>query len=189
MKKGFFRNIQWGLLPTVVALALPTMLEQLMHTAVQYVDTAMVGSLGTQASAAVGSTSTVGWLVGSSLSALGVGFLAYIARSMGAGDKEMCRRASSQAVLIVLASGILFTVLTLALSPFVPVIMQVDPDIRDTATIYFFILYTPMLFRAASIIFGAVLAGSLLWDVTPVLFVVAAAVAGLIFRDRKEAET
>lgn len=156
----YLKNIKWGLLPTVVALALPTMLEQLMHTAVQYVDTAMVGSLGTQASAAVGSTSTVGWLVGSSLSALGVGFLSYIARSMGAGDKEKCRRASGQAVLAVLVAGILFTVLTLTLSPIVPVLMQVDPDIRDVAATYFFIVYTPMLFRAASIIFGGVLRGA-----------------------------
>ncbi|MBQ7380210.1 MAG: MATE family efflux transporter [Clostridia bacterium] len=148
------------MLPTVITLALPTMLEQLMHTAVQYVDTAMVGSLGTQASAAVGATSTVGWLVGSSLSALGVGFLAFIARASGAKDQELCRRASAQAVLAVLVSGILFTVLTLALSPIVPVVMQVDPDIRDTAATYFFILYTPMLFRAASIIFGAVLRGA-----------------------------
>ncbi|MBO5842729.1 MAG: MATE family efflux transporter, partial [Clostridia bacterium] len=158
--KKFFGNIEWGLLPTVFALALPTMLEQLMHTAVQYVDTAMVGSLGTQASAAVGSTSTVGWLVGSSLSALGVGFLSYIARSMGAGDKEKCRRASAQAVLAVLVAGVLFTVLTLSLSPIVPVLMQVDPDIRDIAATYFFIVYTPMLFRAASIIFGGVLRGA-----------------------------
>ncbi len=156
----YLKNIKWGLLPTVVALALPTMLEQLMHTAVQYVDTAMVGSLGTQASAAVGSTSTVGWLVGSSLSALGVGFLSYIARSMGAGDKEKCRRASGQAVLAVLVAGILFTLLTLTLSPIVPVLMQVDPDIRDVAATYFFIVYTPMLFRAASIIFGGVLRGA-----------------------------
>ena len=156
----YLKNIKWGLLPTVVALALPTMLEQLMHTAVQYVDTAMVGSLGTQASAAVGSTSTVGWLVGSSLSALGVGFLSYIARSMGAGDKEKCHRASGQAVLAVLVAGILFTVLTLTLSPIVPVLMQVDPDIRDIAATYFFIVYTPMLFRAASIIFGGVLRGA-----------------------------
>ncbi|MBQ5363155.1 MAG: MATE family efflux transporter [Clostridia bacterium] len=156
----FLKNIKWGLLPTVVSLALPTMLEQLMHTAVQYVDTAMVGSLGTQASAAVGSTGTVGWLVGSSLSALGVGFLSYIARSMGAGDKEKCRRACAQAVLAVLVAGILFTVLTLTLSPVVPVVMQVDPDIRDLAATYFFIVYTPMLFRAASIIFGGVLRGA-----------------------------
>ena len=158
--KKLFGKIQWSLLPTVFTLALPTMLEQLMHTAVQYVDTAMVGSLGTQASAAVGSTSTVGWLVGSSLSALGVGFLSYIARSMGAKDEQKCRRASAQAVLAVLVGGILFTVLTLALAPVVPVLMQVDPDIRDTAATYFFILYTPMLFRAASIIFGAVLRGA-----------------------------
>lgn len=160
MRNRFLKNIQWSLLPTVITLALPTMLEQLMHTAVQYVDTAMVGSLGTQASAAVGATSTVGWLVGSSLSALGVGFLAFIARASGAKDQELCRRASAQAVLAVLVSGILFTVLTLALSPIVPVVMQVDPDIRDTAATYFFILYTPMLFRAASIIFGAVLRGA-----------------------------
>ena len=160
MMKKIFGNIEWGLLPTVFAFALPTMLEQLMHTAVQYVDTAMVGSLGTQASAAVGSTSTVGWLVGSSLSALGVGFLSYIARSMGAGDQEKCRRASAQAVLAVLVAGILFTVLTLSLSPLVPVLMQVDPDIRDLAATYFFIVYTPLLFRAASIIFGGVLRGA-----------------------------
>lgn len=160
MKKGFLKNIEWGLLPTVFALALPTMLEQLMHTAVQYVDTAMVGSLGTQASAAVGSTSTVGWLVGSSLSALGVGLLAYIARASGAKDEDLCRRASGQAVFLVLVSGILFTVLTLSLAPIVPVLMQVDPDIREVTSKYFFILYTPMLFRAASIIFGAVLRGA-----------------------------
>ena len=52
------------------ALAWPTMLEQLMQTAVQYIDTAMVGALGTQATAAVGATSTVNWLVSSTISAL-----------------------------------------------------------------------------------------------------------------------
>ena len=160
MKQRFFRNIKWGLLPTVVSLALPTMLEQLMHTAVQYVDTAMVGSLGTQASAAVGSTGTVGWLLGSTLSALGVGFLSYIARAMGANEPERCKRASAQATLAVLVSGILFTVLTLTLAPVVPALMQVDPDIRSLAATYFFILYTPMLFRAASVIFGGVLRGA-----------------------------
>ena len=63
------------MLPILVALAWPTMLEQLMQTAVQYIDTAMVGSLGKQATAAVGATSTVNWLVGSTVSAIGVGFL------------------------------------------------------------------------------------------------------------------
>lgn len=72
------------MLPVICALAWPTMLEQLMQTAVQYIDTAMVGSLGTAATAAVGATSTVNWLINSSISALGVGFLAYIAQAFGA---------------------------------------------------------------------------------------------------------
>ena len=61
-----------GMLTVIWALAWPTMLEQLMQTAVQYIDTAMVGTLGTQATAAVGATSTVNWLVGSTISAMGV---------------------------------------------------------------------------------------------------------------------
>lgn len=156
MKKRSFR-LPWGMLPVIFALAWPTMLEQLMQTAVQYIDTAMVGSLGTQATAAVGATSTVGWLVGSSISALGVGFLSFIARAYGANDKERAARVASQAVLAVLVSGVLFTVVALCLSPYVPVWMQVDPSIRSLASRYFFILYTPMLPRAATIIFGTAL--------------------------------
>ena len=92
-------RIEWSMLPVIFALAWPTMLEQLMQTAVQYVDTMMVGSLGTQATAAVGATSTVGWLVGSSISALGIGFLTFIAQAFGANDREKASRVAAQAVL------------------------------------------------------------------------------------------
>ena len=142
---------------TIMALAGPTMLEQLMNTAVQYVDTAMVGSLGTQATAAVGSTGTINWLISSTISAIGVGFLALISRSCGEGDLEKAKKASAQSVLAVLVCGILFTVLTLSLSGVIPVWMQVEADTRSLASRYFFILYSPMLFRTATIIFGTVL--------------------------------
>lgn len=141
----------------ILALAWPTMLEQLMQTVVQYIDTAMVGALGTEATAAVGATSTVNWLINSSISALSVGFLSFIARACGAGDRPAAKRAVSQAVLAVLVTGGLFTVLTLSLSGIIPVWMQVDDSIRGLASRYFFILYLPMLPRAASIIFGTVL--------------------------------
>ncbi len=151
------KSAKLDMLPVIFALAWPTMLEQLMQTAVQYIDTAMVGSLGTQATAAVGATSTVNWLVNSSISALGVGFLAYIAQALGAGEPEKARRASAQAVTVSLAVGLLFTALTLGLSRRIPVWMRVDPGIRSLASRYFFILYTPMLFRAASTMLGTVL--------------------------------
>ncbi|MBQ4600415.1 MAG: MATE family efflux transporter [Oscillospiraceae bacterium] len=141
----------------ILSLAWPTMLEQLMQTAVQYIDTAMVGSLGTHATAAVGATTTVNWLVGSTVSAFGVGFLAYIARACGANEAGAASRASAQAVLVVLVAGSVFTAATLGLSGVIPVWMQVDEQIQGLAGQYFFILYTPMLFRAATIIFGTVL--------------------------------
>lgn len=157
MKKSLRNHMPWGMVPTIFSLAWPTMLEELMQTAVQYIDTAMVGSLGTQATAAVGSTSTVNWLIGSTVSAVGVGFLAYVSRACGAGDTKRAGRAASQAVLAVLICGIFFTALTLGLSGKVPVWMQVDPSIQKLASQYFFILYTPMLARSASIIFGTLL--------------------------------
>jgi len=150
-------SLPWHMTPTILALAWPTMLEQLMQTAVQYIDTAMVGSLGTQATAAVGATSTINWLLSSTISALGVGFLAYISQACGSGDKKKAARASSQAVMVTLFVGSLFTVLALSLSSYVPVWMQVEPEIRELTGTYFFILYSPMLLRAATIIFGTML--------------------------------
>ena len=150
-------QINRAMIVTILALAWPTMLEQLMQTAVQYIDTAMVGSLGTQATAAVGATTTVNWLIGSSISALGVGFLSFIAQAYGAKDKNAASRAVMQAVIVTVVCGGFFTALTLGLSGVIPVWMQVDESIRELAGRYFFILYLPMLPRTATIIFGTVL--------------------------------
>ena len=155
--RNWFKHLDKQMIGVILALAWPTMLEQLMQTAVQYIDTAMVGSLGTEAMAAVGATTTVGWLIGGMVSAWGVGFLSFIARACGAGDKQAAAKASAQAVIVTAAAGVVFTAVTLGLSGVIPVWMQVDPAIRPTASRYFFILYTPMLFRAATIIFGTVL--------------------------------
>lgn len=153
-KKQFLNKEMIGI---ILSLAWPTMLEQLMQTTVQYIDTAMVGSLGTQATAAVGSTGTINWLVSGSIGALSIGFLSYIAKACGAKDMKNAKRAASQAVLMVLMVGSFFTLLTVGLSNRVPVWMQVDKDIQELSGKYFMILYSPMLFRTATIIFGNVL--------------------------------
>ncbi|MCI8970661.1 MAG: MATE family efflux transporter [Oscillibacter sp.] len=144
-------------LRVILLLAWPTMLEQIMQSAVQYIDTAMVGALGTQATAAVGTTTTIGWLVQSSITAFSIGFLSFISKSCGAGDQRAARRAAAQAVLAALVIGGLCTVLTVSLSRSIPVWMQAEPQIRPLASRYFFILYLPMLFRTAGILLGTVL--------------------------------
>ena len=153
-KKSIF---DWSLLPTVISLAWPTMLEHFMQTAVQYIDTAMVGSLGTKATAAVGSTVTVNWLINSTIMALGVGFLAVISQSIGAGNLQRARKAAAQSVLAVLISGCLFTVIAVGLSRYIPGWIQLEPELRSLSSRYFFIIFLPMLPRAASMILGTVL--------------------------------
>lgn len=157
MRGRIGRNRDWAMVGVILSLAWPTMLEQVLQTAVQYIDTAMVGTLGTQATAAVGATGTVGWLVFSTISAIGVGFLASIAKACGAMDTAAAKKTAAQAVLVVLVVGSIFTAITLSLSGQIPVWMQVDPQIQGLSSQYFFVLYLSMLPRTASTIFGTVL--------------------------------
>ena len=152
-----FTKNKSNMLFIILALAWPTVLEHLMQTAVQYIDVAMVGSLGTDATAAVGATTTVSWLVNGTVSALAIGFLAYISQALGAKESIKASRASAQAVSVTVICGIICTALTLGVSGILPQLMQVDDNIQALASQYFFILYSPMLFRCSSIILGTVL--------------------------------
>ena len=140
------KKLDYAMLGIIFALAWPTMLEQLMQTAVQYIDTAMVGSLGTEATASVGATGTVSWLVFGVVSAIGVGFLAVIAQAFGSGDKLLPKKVSAQAFTTTFITGIFFTILMVSISNLIPVWMQVDPAIRATAGKYLFIIYLLMNF-------------------------------------------
>ena len=145
------------MLASIVALAWPTMLEQFFQTAVQYIDTAMVGSLGTRATAAVGCTGTVNWLIGGLVSSMGVGFLAMISQSIGARRPEKARAAAAQSLSVTLITGLALTALIQALAGYVPGWMQADPLIRRDAAMYFRILHSTILLRALSIIPATVL--------------------------------
>lgn len=64
---------------------------------------------------------------------------------------------SVQSVLVTMVAGIVVGVLTLLISPVLPVWMGVEEKIRHDASLYFAIICLPMLFRSVIIIFGAVL--------------------------------
>ena len=53
------QSIKKEILHTLITLSIPTILEEVLATLLQYVDTAMVGHLGEQATAAVSVTTTV----------------------------------------------------------------------------------------------------------------------------------
>lgn len=141
----------------IVTLAWPTLLEQMLQTLVQYIDAAMVGRIGADATATVGMSTSVTWLVNGPLFAMGIGFMAFISRCMGAKSYKDVKRASVQSVLVTMVAGVVVGVLTLLISPVLPVWMGVEEKIRHDASLYFAIICLPMLFRSVIIIFGAVL--------------------------------
>ncbi|MBQ7564514.1 MAG: MATE family efflux transporter [Lachnospiraceae bacterium] len=136
----------------MLRLALPAVLQNIMGTIMQYVDTAMVGHLGEKATAAVSTTTTVGWLVGSLPYSFAIGALTLISQAYGAGDRERIKRCSKLAVISGIVIGAVLTALTLGLSPFIPTWMHADPSIRESASRYFFIVNLVMLPRAVSIL-------------------------------------
>ncbi|MDO5154809.1 MAG: MATE family efflux transporter [Eubacteriales bacterium] len=142
---------------TIILLAIPTMLEQILSTLLQYVDTAMVGNLGEQATASVSVTTTINWLIGSIASAIGVAGIAMISKAVGKDDREEIRCVSSQLFLLILACAAVLGGASMILSPYIPIWMGAEQSIQKDASAYFFIISVPMLFRVANTICGAAL--------------------------------
>ena len=94
------------ILKTLVTLSIPTILEEILSTLLQYVDTAMVGHLGEKATASVSVTTTVTWLVNSIPAALGVAVLSMTAKALGSGDREYLQKIAKQILILVFACGL-----------------------------------------------------------------------------------
>ena len=149
-----------ALLALICALAWPTIVEEALATVVQYADSAMVGRIGAHASAAVGLTTTMTWLVNSPMFALGVGVVACIARAVGAKNYNLARRIATQSVIMTAVVGVALGAITLAISPFLPAWLGAEQSLRRDGSRYFAIVCAPMPFRAAVILFGAALRAS-----------------------------
>ena len=92
-------------------IAWPTILENIMVTLVSFVDTAMVGRLGEDATAAVAVNASPGWLLNGACAAIQVGAPVLVAQSIGAGDIKGARRVARQALTMGLMLGAFFLLL------------------------------------------------------------------------------
>lgn len=146
-------------LKKIISLAWPAIIQEALNVVVTYVDTAMVGALGASASAAVGLTGSVGWLVSSIAIALGIGILAVCAQSAGAQDEKKMKIAGQQAFFMTLIAGTILTIICVSISPFLPTWLGGDISIRKEASLYFMIISLPLLFRSAVLILSSALRG------------------------------
>lgn len=155
MKQKIFSDVErTQLFKTLVFLSLPTVIEQILSTLLQYVDTAMVGRLGEQATASVSITTNVTWLVNSAPAAIGTAALVLISKAYGAQDLGLVKKLLNQAFILASAAGVILGAVSILLSPFIPVWMGAEEAVCPQASRYFFIISLPLIFRSLATVMG-----------------------------------
>ena len=146
-------------LRNTVLLAWPIFLENVLTTLVSYADTAMVGTLGAYATAAVSISNSLVFLLNGVIMALGVGVTALISQSVGAGDILLTKKLTRHAVLILLFIGLPIAVLLGVLHRQIPLWMGAGADIIDHAAAYNLIVALGRPFNIASMLLFSVFRG------------------------------
>lgn len=142
-------------LSALVRLAMPAIVQQMLSSILQYVDTAMVGHLGEEATAAVSTSTTPNWLIHSLPWGFTIAILSLISRAYGRGDEGEMKKLAAMGCRVVLFFGLILTIICLLISPYLPVWMQAAPKIRDAASSYFFIVSLSLLFFVANSVFAS----------------------------------
>lgn len=120
----------------MISLSIPAILEQLVMTLMSYIDTAMVGSLGYQATAAIGVVSSTIWLLNGIVNAAAVGFSVQVAQYLGAGRERDSRDVLCQAILFNGAFGAMLAALATGLGQFLPAMLGAETAIQPYAKAY-----------------------------------------------------
>ena len=123
----------------VATLSVPTIMAEVCNTAMEYIDTAMVGSLGAQASAAIGLVASSTWLIGGICMGLSVGFTVQIAQFIGAGRNAEARNVLRQSLVVLALFSLVLGGAGVALSGHLPYWLGGEPDVAADAASYFLI--------------------------------------------------
>lgn len=119
-------------------LSLPAILTQITTIAMQYIDSAMVGALGANASASIGLVASSTWLFGGVTHAVSTGFSVQVAHHIGAERDDEARNVIRHGLVTALALSALLCVIGMLLSGPLPTILGGDADIRADSSKYFF---------------------------------------------------
>lgn len=118
-------------------LSLPAILTQITTIAMQYIDSAMVGALGADASAAIGLVASSTWLFGGVTTAVSAGFSVQVAHRIGAGEDTEARTVVLHGLAAALTLAALLALLGLGICRQLPCWLGGGAEICADASAYF----------------------------------------------------
>lgn len=140
---------------TIIKLAWPAILEQFLICMATLIDTAMVGSIGAIATAAVAVNISTVWLINGFSTALSAGFSYLISHAVGEGQPEKIRRITCQAITCSLTLGALLTLGVQLVCRPLPHWLGAAPDVIPHAQRYIQILGLGLIPQAFSVVVSA----------------------------------
>jgi putative MATE family efflux protein len=145
------------ILSVVWNLSIPAFLAQITVIAMQYIDTAMVGSLGANASAAIGVVSTSTWLLNGLCNAVSTGFSVQVAEKIGAGEERKARTILKHALVTATVFAVILMLAGVWISGKLPVWLGADREIWKDASDYFLVFALSLPILQLSGLTGAIL--------------------------------
>ena len=145
----------------IFLLAWPAVIEQLLQMVVTYVDTAMVGSMGVNATAAVAVNSPVIFMINGFM--MGLGLAASILTSKHIGEREFdaARQVIRQAVFsMAVLAIIVFAVIELVLAHNLALWMGADEEVVPLANEYIAIVGIAQIFQIFLVVSGNIIRGT-----------------------------
>jgi putative MATE family efflux protein len=127
-------------------LSIPAILTQITTVAMQYIDSAMVGKLGANASASIGLVSTSTWLMNGISTAVAVGFSVQVAQYIGAKEPLHARRVMKHGFAAALLISLILMLLGIAISNPLPRWLGGEKALWRDASAYFLLFAITMPF-------------------------------------------
>ena len=133
----------------VLTLSIPSILQQIVVTAMEYIDAAMVGHIGASATASIGIVSSSTWLLHGMLAGLYMSFSIQVAQYLGADRQEDARGVLRQSMLFNLFVGLAAAAFGIGISRYLPGWLGADPALQADASAYFAIWAASLPFAMA----------------------------------------
>lgn len=159
-KSSFLKGLDKHSSITIMALALPAMIENILQVLIGVVDTYFIGKIGTEAIAGVGVTNLIMNIYIAFFLALGVGTTAIVSRNIGGDNIENANDAVKQSIIMALGIGIVFGIINFVFSKKILLVLGAEERVLKYALPYFLSVAVPSVFLCLMLVLSSSLRGA-----------------------------
>ena len=169
------RLTEGPILKSIILLAIPIVIANLLQSMYQIIDTFWVGRLGKEAVAAVSLSFPIIMLIITFSGGIGLAGAVLVAQYKGSGNSKMVNHVVGQTFFIVFLSSLFFSIIGYLLSPFIIQLLGAEADVIPSANSYLKISFIGLIFIFGYMVYQSLARG--VGDVKTPMYIVLLTVA------------